>query len=133
MATSSNVRTELGGGISVSNSRPGKEGYSQEGKYLQGGEAQGPGRAGANLHKESELARGAVRNLLEVVLMEEFKEAYGEPLWRQVVAVPPAPTSPHWDLDTLMRLYKKHHIAVFSLAFPPSGRELEKSLDRYTP
>ena len=50
----------------------------------------------------------------------------------EVVAVSPAPTSPHWDLDTLFRLYKKHHIAVFSLAFPPSGRELEDSLDRYT-
>ena len=49
----------------------------------------------------------------------------------QVVAVPPAPTSPHWDLDTLLRLYKKHHIAVFSLAFPPSGRALEESLERY--
>ena len=132
MATSSNVRTELGGGI-VSKSRPGKEEYSQERKYQQGGEAQDPGKAGASLQKESEVVRGAIRNLLEVVLMEEFKEAYGDPLWRQVVAVPPAPTSPHWDLDTLLRLYKKHHIAVFSLAFPPSGRELEKSLNRYTP
>ena len=129
VATSSNVRTELGGGI-VSKSRPGKEGYSQEGKFRQGGEAQSPGKAGTSLQKESEVVRGAIRNLLEVVLMEEFKEAYGEPLWRQVVAVPPAPNSPHWDLDTLMRLYKKHHIAVFSFAFPPSGRELEKSLDR---
>ena len=35
VATSSNVRTELGGGI-VSKSRPGKEGSSQEGKYQQG-------------------------------------------------------------------------------------------------
>ena len=131
VATSSNVRTELGGGI-VSKSRPGKKGYSQEGECRQGGEAQGPVKAGASSQKESEVVRGAIRNLLEVVLMEEFKEAYGEPLWRQVVAVPPAPNSPHWDLDTLMRLYKKHHIAVFSFAFPPSGRELEKSLDRYT-
>ena len=132
VASSSNVRTELGGDI-VSNSRLDKEGYSQASKYQQGWEGQGQGRAGANFKKESEVARGAVRHLLEVVLMEEFKEAYGDPLWRQVVAVPPAPTSPHWDLDTLFRLYKKHHIAVFSLAFPPSGRELEESLGRYIP
>ena len=125
VATSSNVRTELSGDI-VSKSTADKEGYSQAGEYQQG-----PGRAGENFKKESEVARGAVRHLLEVVLMEEFKEAYGDPLWRQVVAVPPAPTSPHWDLNTLMRLYKKHHIAVFSLAFHPSGRELEESLDRY--
>jgi len=131
VATSSNVRTELSGGLD-SHSRPVKEGYlCQGGKYHQGGEAaQGQGRARENFQKESEVARGAIRHLLDVVLMEEFKEAYGDPLWKQVVAVPPAPTSPHWDLDTLFRLYKKHHIAVFSLAFPPSGRELEESLDR---
>ena len=32
----------------------------------------------------------------------------------QVVAVPPAPTSPHWDLDTLLRLYKNTTL-LFSL------------------
>ena len=89
---------------------------------------QGPTKV--NSLKESEVVRGAVRNLLEVVLLREFKEAYGDPLWRQVVAVAPQPAPPHWDLETLFRLYKKHHIAVFSLAFPSNGRELEESLDR---
>ena len=94
----------------------------------QSARTQGPTKV--NSLKESEVVRGAVRNLLEVVLLREFKEAYGEPLWRQVVAVAPQPAPPHWDLETLFRLYKKHHIAVFSLAFPSNGRELEESLDR---
>ena len=86
VATSNNVRTELSGGLEP-NSRPVKEGYCQEATYRQGGEAaQSQGRAGENFQKESEVARGAVRHLLEVVLMEEFKEAYGDPLWRKVVA-----------------------------------------------
>ena len=86
VATSSNVRTELGGGLD-SHSRPVKEGFSQGGKCQQGGEAaQVQDRARENFQKESEVARGAVRQLLEVVLLEEFKEAYGDPLWRQVVA-----------------------------------------------
>ena len=80
------MRTELGRGLD-SHSRPVKEGYSQGGKYHQGGEAaQVQGKARENFQKESEVARGAVRHLLDVVLMEEFKEAYGDPLWRQVVA-----------------------------------------------
>ena len=83
VATSSNVRTELGGGP-ASSGGPVKESYRQDNQFQQGGQVQGLGRAGTNLQKESEMARGAVRNLLEVVLMEEFKEAYGEPLWRQV-------------------------------------------------
>ena len=87
VATSSNVRTELSGGLD-SHSRPVKEGYlCQGGKYHQGGEAaQSQGRARENSEKESEVARGAIRHLLDVVLMEEFKEAYGDPLWKQVIA-----------------------------------------------
>ena len=77
------MRTELGGGP-ASSGGPVKESYRQDKQFEQGGQVQGLGRAGTNLQKESEMARGAVRNLLEVVLMEEFKEAYGEPLWRQV-------------------------------------------------
>ena len=126
VATSRNVRAELGGGI-VPNKETSKEvgGHKDKG---QSARTQGPLKV--NSLKESEVVRGAVRNLLEVVLLREFKEAYGEPLWRQVVAVAPQPAPPHWDLETLFRLYKKHHIAVFSLAFPSNGRELEESLDR---
>ena len=126
MASSRDVRTELSGGI-VAYKEPSKEvgGHKDKGQSTR---TQGPTKV--NSLKESEVVRGAVRNLLEVVLLREFKEAYGDPLWRQVVAVAPQPAPPHWDLETLFRLYKKHHIAVFSLAFPSNGRELEESLDR---
>jgi len=126
VASSRNVRTELSGGI-VAYKEPSKEvgGHKDKGQSTR---TQGPTKA--NSMKESEVVRGAVRNLLEVVLLREFKEAYGDPLWKQVVAVAPQPAPPHWDLETLFRLYKKHHIAVFSLAFPSNGRELEESLDR---
>jgi len=126
VASSKDVRTELSGGI-VAYKEPSKDvgGHKDKGQSTR---TQGPTKV--NSLKESEVVRGAVRNLLEVVLIREFKEAYGEPLWRQVVAVAPQPAPPHWDLETLFRLYKKHHIAVFSLAFPSNGRELEESLDR---
>ena len=126
MASSSNVRTELSGGI-VADKEPSKE---AEGHKDKGQSTRTQGATKVNSLKESEMVRGAVRNLLEVVLLREFEEAYGDMLWRQVVAVAPRPTPPHWDLETLFRLYKKHHIAVFSLAFPSNGRELEESLDR---
>ena len=126
MASSSNVRTELSGGI-VAYKEPSKEvgGHKDKGQSTRT-----QGATKVNSLKESEVVRGAVRNLLEVVLLREFKEAYGDPLWRQVVAVAPQPAPPHWDQETLFRLYEKHHIAVFSLAFPSNGRELEESLDR---
>ena len=69
-------------------------------------------------------AQAAIRDLLEVVLVKEFKEAYGENLWESMVSTPPASAPPYWTLDTLLRLYDKHHIAVFGLAFPGNGRKL---------
>ena len=73
-------------------------------------------------------AQAAIRDLLEVVLVKEFKEAYGESLWASMVSTAPAAAPPYWTLETLLRLYDKHHIAVFGIAFPGNGRKLLEAL-----
>ena len=74
-------------------------------------------------------ARAACRDLLEAVLVREFQEAYGPKLWKRIVFIQPAASPPRWSLANLLKLYNKHHIAVFGLAFPHSGHSLRTALE----
>ena len=68
-----------------------------------------------------------LRDLLEGVLLEEFRSTFGE-MWEKIVIIKPRTSKPYWTLNQLFTLYSKHHMAVFGLNFPRSGRDLKDNL-----
>ena len=68
-----------------------------------------------------------LRDLLEGVLLEEFRSTFGG-MWEKIVNIKPRTSKPYWTLNQLFTLYSKHHMAVFGLNFPRSGRDLKDNL-----
>ena len=73
-------------------------------------------------------ARDVTRDLLEGVVIKEFRKAYDEKLWRTVISIKPQSSKPYWNLRDLFTIFSKHHIAVFGLSFPHNGNDLKSRL-----
>ena len=69
-----------------------------------------------------------LRDLLEGVLRDEFLTTYGDNIWEKIVSIKPRSSKPFWTLNQLFTLYSKHHMAVFGLNFPRSGKDLKENM-----
>lgn len=75
--------------------------------------------------------REVLQQILEAVMLVEMVEAYGEKLWKEIVLIKPRPSPPYWSLDDLFKLFAKHQIAVFSLAYPRQLRDVLEDISDF--
>ena len=87
------------------------------------------------------LARTALGEVLEAVLVAELQEVHGAQLWRQVVGLGAEdrcghvsyywlPRPPYWELGALARQFLRHHTAAILPAFPRTASRLRRVVDR---